>query len=152
MKNIELLIQKALKNERKMQGRDQKCDCPTPTDLYHYTVRKLNQKEKYKIEKHISECYFCLEQIVFKNDLTNRKERKMKKTDNIKLLIHKNKWLIGCITLFSLSFIYHKFFFQFIAASLITGIKWAIDNKKSDTFITVLGNEKTESKYLTKRR
>jgi len=51
--------------------------------------------------------------------------------------IWENRWLVGAVILFALSFIVRKYFWQLTVAAGIAGVKWALDSSYARTLIMI---------------
>lgn len=106
--------------------------CIPLNDLSDYAEGSSSRQERELIEKHIADCYYCLDKVVSVRDginfINKRKGFKLKK---------EHLLLSLTILCFALSFILSKYFLQFLAATIILGIKWIVDSKSSRMLITV---------------
>lgn len=62
-------------------------------------------------------------------------------------------WLAGMLVSFLLSFVFGRFFLQFLAATLLFGVKWIVDQKAMRTQILIykaLQEEQGEQKVLAR--
>ncbi len=110
--------------------------CPTDENLSEYVSGVITPENRTYIEKHLSICSKCRKTVVKAFNII--KEPKM-----IHFLkhIHKkiiaDKWLISSAMFLILSFVFKEYFFQFLIASLLTGIKWIIDSKTTKLLIMI---------------
>jgi len=56
---------------------------------------------------------------------------------NIASYVKKNIWLFTCLFVFILSFIFKKYFMQFLILSTVFGLRWALDSINSKTLIMI---------------
>lgn len=107
-------------------------DCPSLKEICDYASGLLPLEKKKAIESHLAGCYHCLDMVTSIHDgikFYNPKRRyKMKKED---------LFLIMAIISFLLSFIFSRYFLQFLTATIIFGIKWIVDSKSSKTLIMI---------------
>ena len=126
-------------------------DCPSEAVLAGYLGNSLKQKEK--VETHISECLYCLEQLNLahqaqkafsKGNLPSSGQKivdKAKKISSLAPAKSKRKgsiWLVATLIAFILSFLVPRYFLQFLAAAVILGIKWALESDAAKTLIMIL--------------
>lgn len=121
--------------------------CPNETKLSEYLGGKLPRGEEQLLAEHIKQCYWCIEQL----DLAQRarsildiKERKMRLAGrkgmirtNLINWIKKNKWLVGAAIAFILSFVFSRYFLQFLILTLLMGIKWIFTTGGTKTVIMI---------------
>ena len=160
MDKLEKLIKEYLKNNLGLEKNDKTVDCPDEVILVEYLDTGLD-KEKYQyIEHHIAGCGFCLSQLslasqsklIYKQGgfepapqtLINKTksqlgiyESESNTKNNKKKMIKKQLFLLGAIIFFILSFIFPKYFFQFLVGTLILGIRWAFESESGRTLIMV---------------
>jgi hypothetical protein len=161
MDKIEKLIKEYLKGNLGLGQAYKTSDCPDEGLLVQYLEAKLD-KEKYQaLEYHIAGCGFCLSQLsiasqsklmhkqgsfesVPQNLINKTKSRlgigenKGNSKDNKRKIIKKQLFLLGAIIFFVLSFIFPKYFAQFLVGTLILGIRWAFESESGRTLIMVL--------------
>lgn len=135
--------------------------CPDETTLSAYLNGALHEEEVRLVEEHISDCHFCLENIraayegekLYKEgdlpdstkELINKAKGVAKLKTNTKRL-KRNFWLFGTILAFALSFIFPKYFVQFLVAALILGLKWVFESENARTLIMVLDSWRRHSR------
>ena len=61
-------------------------------------------------------------------------------------------WLLGMVVSFSLSFVFPRFFLQFLAAALLFGVKWIVDQKATRPQILIYKALLKEDDELISRR
>jgi len=161
MDKAEKLIKKYLEGQIGLDRADKTSDCPSEEILVEYLNGVLD-KEKYQfIEHHIAGCGFCLSQLnlASQSQLMDKQEtfelvpqKLINKTKSF-LGVHgnvnslkRNKtrikkarlFLAGAVIFFILSFIFPKYFMQFLVVTLILGIRWAFESEGGRTMIMVL--------------
>jgi len=107
-------------------------DCIPFEKLYDYTNGTLPLRIREGIESHLAKCYYCLDMVVSIHS-------------GIENSYYKRRWGLKKETLFLLmavicflsSFIFSRFFLQFLTATTILGIKWIVDSKSSRMLITI---------------
>ena len=92
-------------------------------------------KKREKIESHLAGCYHCLDKLAAIHDglkfikrKSTKRRRKMKREDLI---------LFMAVISFIGSFIFRGYFLQFLAATILLGIKWIVDTKSNKMLIMV---------------
>ena len=107
-------------------------DCLSLDELCGYAEGALSAQERGKIERHLAECYRCLDILVSIYDGT----KKIAKTRRVKLK-KEHIFLVVAIIAFALSFIFSRYFLQFLTATIVFGIKWIVDSKSTKTLIMI---------------
>ncbi len=135
------LIKKYLTDKRTAAGPRRSKDCPSEATLNAYMEGSISKAESEKITQHISQCLFCLELIeqASRQDMSIREPGPSRETVQRAIEIAKRQnlikpyyrlkkhlWLIGTIVSFGLSFVFSRYFLQFLILALILGIKWAV--------------------------
>lgn len=139
--------------------------CPDEAALSAYLSGALDRQEAENIEAHIADCPFCLEslktayeadKLYSEGSFPESSEKLKRKAKSIaaagarKKRVSKNLWLIATIAAFTMSFIFPRYFAQFLVAALILGLKWVSEGENARTLIMVLdawrhhSNEKDE--------
>jgi hypothetical protein len=130
-------------------------NCLDEKTLSSYLDERLLQKERKTIEAHISECKHCLSLLL----VAYESERFSKKcpqvlNDKIKRRLglkgkrarSELKWLFGALSLFILSFIFRRYFLQFLIASSVLGFKWAMEGEGAKRAVMIFkGMHKSET-------
>lgn len=131
--------------------------CPDEATLSSYLGGMLEEPEVRLIEAHVSNCHFCLENIraayvgdnLYKGrSLPNSTEKLINKAKGIAKLSTKNKrfkknlWLFGTVISFALSFIFPRYFVQFLVAALILGLKWVSESEGVRLLIMALDSRR----------
>jgi hypothetical protein len=110
--------------------------CPTEELLSEYLGGDIAGEERERVEKHLVSCAKCRRLVAEAHDI-------IKKPDTGEILnvlkrrVRENLWFGGSISALLLSFIFPKYFFQFLVACLLMGGKWVIDSKTTRTLIMV---------------
>jgi hypothetical protein len=107
-------------------------DCLSFDELCSYAEGALPTQERGKIERHLAECYRCLDILVSIHDGT----KKIAKTRRV-ILKKEHMFLAVAIIAFTLSFIFSRYFLQFLTATIVFGIKWIVDSKSTKTLIMI---------------
>jgi hypothetical protein len=168
MERAQELIKKYLSGNLGLGKNEKGPDCLDEAVLSDYLAGAVDEAVRKRIEYHLAGCGFCLSQLSIAFDSANiagskqslRPPRKIieslksrlgigpAKADKKKFLfrIGKNGFFLGAaIICFILSFIFSRYFMQFLVATLILGIRWAFDSQGGHTFITVLDTWRQQS-------
>ena len=113
-------------------------DHPTDVALADYLDRLLTSGERKAIEAHLAVCDDCLAKTVcaYESVKTFNKNIRSNKR-KAKYMGKMNLYLILAIVSFVLSFIVPRFFLQFLAATLLLGIKWVADSKTTKMLVMI---------------
>ncbi len=135
--------------------------CPDEAALSAYLNGTLSEPETEVIEKHIAACHLCLENLrtaylgdkLYKEmNLPDSTKELINKAKGIAKLNSKNKrlkknlWLFATALAFTMSFIFPRYFVQFLVAALILGLKWVFESENARTLIMVLSSLRRHSK------
>ena len=124
---------------------------PPETALADFLSGALTKEERADIENHIGSCGECLTRAVSAYEAVKRFEKEKKgKIDIMKKI---NIYLMLAIASFILSFAVPQYFIQFLAATLLLGIKWIVDSKSTKMLVMIYeawkrGGEKEASHIL----
>jgi hypothetical protein len=135
--------------------------CLSEKVLSSYLDKKVTSEERQKIEAHIAECRHCLGLLLLAYE-SQRFSRKCPAAlkDKIKRKIglrekkgrSELKWLFGALFFFALSFIFRRYFLQFLIASAVLGFKWSMEGEAAKQVIMIFkGIEKKEKKFERKK-
>jgi len=125
--------------------------CPKEHVLNNYLLGALEESERIDTEKHIANCHTCLYRISEAYEVLNESKMKRIKELFMKAKIKLNMWLIGSIVMFLLSFLIRRYFIQFLAAAMLLGLKWIIDNRNTRMLIMIYDAWKRGGKKETDR-
>ena len=168
MDKAEKLIKKYLKGEIGLERADKTLDCPSEKILVEYLNGALNKEKYQSIEHHLAGCGFCLNQLNLASQsqimdkqgsfelapqkLVNKTKSFLGVYDNAdkvkrnKTRINKARFfLAGAVIFFILSFIFPKYFMQFLVVTLILGIRWSFESEGGRTMIMVLDSWRQHS-------
>lgn len=138
-------------------------DCPSEELLLKYLNNELPEHRIIKIREHVGGCIFCIESIssiqrwndqkilsefldVPSKSLEAMKKKVCKDKEGILERLKRQKWLILSMAAFGASFLVKRYFFQFLFAALIFGIKWAVDSANKKAFVMVYRAWKDKNK------
>jgi hypothetical protein len=160
MKNTEKLIKGYLEGKLGLDKTNKTIDCPEEGVLIEYLNGQLNKERSQFVEHHLAGCGFCLSQLSLayqsqhmdrQNSFEPASQKLIDKTKS-SLGVHKradklkvsktrskkaNFFLAGAIIPFILSFIFPKYFIQFLVVTFVLGIRWAFESEGGRTMIMV---------------
>lgn len=135
-------------------------NCLDDKTLSSYLDKKLSDAERQNIEAHISECNHCLELLLvayeaqhgFKKPPPLLKEKIRKKLGlSQKKKQQELKWLFSALALFILSFVFRRFFLQFLVAAGILGFKWVMEGEGAKRVIMIFKDMQKEEKKVERK-
>jgi len=154
MKQFEDMIKAALKDDLKGLSLQKKPDCPTASRLADYLGGSIRGKDKSGIESHLAGCPACTEDLVLAQKASSmytntRSGRKGPSSRGLK----KHVWIILALVCFAGSFLYSRYFLQFLAATLILAAKWIFETVNARILIMIYdawkkGGEKEVGRVL----
>jgi len=136
-------------------------DCPNEKILSSYLDERLPEGERSKIESHISECNRCLDFLLVSFEAQGKKRKcpallkeKIRKRMGLKEKKKRPelKWLFGAIALFILSFVFKRFFLQFLTASAILGFKWVMEGEAARRVVMIFKGIEAKEKDTEAKR
>ena len=155
MEQFETIIKLALKEDLKTLSLNKSPDCPSESELAEYLGGHLLRKKRNDIESHLSSCMACMEDLILARKAANLDTKKgpAAKNKNFKNWLKKNSWLFLALISFFLSFIYSRYFIQFLVATLVLSGKWIFETVNARILIMIYdawkrGGEKEVSKIL----
>jgi len=122
---------------------------PKEAELADYLSNTLTGEGRKRIEDHIACCNDCLDNVVSAHEsvkiFKKRKAGVMKKI---------NVYLILAIISFIFSFVFQRYFVQFLTAALLLGLKWVSDAKSTKMLVMIYeawkkGGDKEASRILS---
>ncbi|MBF0493655.1 MAG: zf-HC2 domain-containing protein [Candidatus Omnitrophica bacterium] len=117
--------------------------CLSEEVLSGYMAGCGDKEERARIEEHLADCISCRELVLDAHEILKKnKTSAFWKDLAFALILHR--WFFVSFTCFILSFIMRKYFIQCLMASLIMGMKWALDLKTVKMLITVYENLRQE--------
>jgi hypothetical protein len=110
--------------------------CPSEEILSEYISGILSPEDRIGVEKHLASCDKCRKLVAETHDIINKCS--INEIKNALLCwIGKNRWLLGASVTFVCSFLFPKYFLQFLTACLLLGAKWIIDAKNTKMLIMI---------------
>ena len=115
-------------------------DCLNEDVLSSYLDEAISKEEHDRIEHHISNCNRCLDMLLVAYESQGRLRRcryaaglEKKVRDRLGFREKRKKtelkWLFSALSLFMLSFVFKRFFLQFLVAAGILGFKWVMEGE-----------------------
>ena len=124
-------------------------DCPSELELSDYLKNRLSREKEDSLLEHIARCPHCLSLL----ELAQREAAEEKAQDkptpemigrarNImqkkpKKTIFNYKWQVLAFISFVLSFVFTRYFLQFLVLAVIFSIKWIFDAGSTRTLIMI---------------
>jgi len=137
-------------------------DCLDENTLSLYLDNEMTEVQRDRIDRHISECRDCLDLIVvawdaqrFSKKLHLRKlNEKIKDKLGLKRRVTSEvKWFCAMLVLFVSSFLFKRYFLQFLVGASICGFKWAMEGEAARRVIMIFkGIDKKEKEFERKSR
>lgn len=134
--------------------------CLDEKTLSSYLDERISEPERNKIEAHVSQCNRCLDFLVLAYEAQGSKQKcppLLKEKIKARLGLRQRKgraelkWLFGALFVFALSFVFKRFFAQFLVAAAILGFKWVMEGESAKRAIMIFkGIEKSEKKIERK--
>jgi len=110
--------------------------CLSEELLSEYLAGCLTETVKEHVEKHLCVCSDC-RRLVVETYETVSQDRVRQKWKVMARRVKSIGWLIGACIFFVLSFLFPKYFAQFLVACFIMGAKWIVDSKATRLLITI---------------
>ncbi|MBU1147455.1 MAG: zf-HC2 domain-containing protein [Candidatus Omnitrophica bacterium] len=134
--------------------------CPNEKELSSYLDSAISGAEREKIEAHAANCGKCLDLLTLAYEAGSSSQKcpgalkeRIRKTLGLRQKKSRSelKWLFGTIIMLALSFVFKKYFLQFLAASLILGFKWAMEGEAAKRTIMIFkGMQQVQKKVERK--
>ncbi len=147
-------------------------ECLSELVIHRYLEKKNDPKERERVEKHLLECYDCLQIMAdvskakwmfekgeFKSpsgfSWTSRLKKELPPQKNLAPKRQPWGWLAAATVSFLCSFIFHRYFIQFSVATLLFGIKWIVETRATKVLIAIQdawrrGDRQTAEELLEK--
>jgi len=136
--------------------------CPDEVVLSSYLDEGLSAVERGRIEQHVAGCARCLDLLVVAYE-SGRGARKCPRVLQNKIkarlglrqrkAIPGLKWLFASIALLLLSFVFKKYFLQFLIVAAILGFKWVMEGEGARKVVMIFkGMREEETSDLPKHR
>ncbi len=128
--------------------------CLDEKKLSSYLDQALSTGERNEIEEHIAYCNNCLDLLLVAYEAQKSPKKcpavlrqKIKARLGIRATKKRSelKWLVAALFLFALSFVFKKYFLQFLVAATVLGVKWVMEGEAARRAIMIFkGIQKTE--------
>ncbi|MFH1394721.1 MAG: zf-HC2 domain-containing protein [Candidatus Omnitrophota bacterium] len=125
--------------------------CPTENLLSEYISGVLPFKTALLIERHLASCAKC-RLLISETHSVAKQSDPLKALSLLRACICRNFCLIGAVFSLGASFIFHKYFMQFLIVTLLLGTKWITASKAVQTFITIYKTQKNENTHTKNNR
>jgi len=135
-------------------------DCLDEKTLSSYLDMRISELQRREIEAHMAECKHCLDLalVAYEAEGASQKcppllKQKIRKALGLKQKRARTelKWLFGALFLFILSFVFRRFFLQFLIASAVLGFKWAMEGEGAKRVVMIFkGVQKDEKNFERK--
>lgn len=110
--------------------------CPTEELLSEYLSGCLPHEDRLQLERHLAGCDACRKLLVEAHEVL--KEPHLYEVGrNILNMIKNNYWLGGAVASLFLSFVFRRYFLQFLTASLVMSTKWIVGSKMQNTLVVI---------------
>ncbi|MFH1877490.1 MAG: zf-HC2 domain-containing protein [Candidatus Omnitrophota bacterium] len=110
--------------------------CPSEETMSRYLSGTMLPEDRALFEKHLVSCAECRKLIIEAYEIVKSPDPAEIK-NRVLVWARQNAWLLAAIFSLSASFIIQKYFFQFLTASFILGVKWIIDSKAARILIMI---------------
>lgn len=111
--------------------------CPEEHLLNAYLTDGLKDTERETVEKHIASCPYCIYRIAEAYEVLGQRQPQKLLEDFMNLIKKTNIWLVSCVFMFIMSFIFPRYFMQFLIGTLLCGTKWIVDSKNTKMLIMI---------------
>jgi hypothetical protein len=161
--NIDRLIKEYL--EKTMFNSDKENmhlqNCPNELELCDYLENRLNPEKQKQVLEHITECSHCLCLLALtqrtiqeskdfpSHEMIKRAKNIMPKKSKKKILNYM--WPIFTFISVGLSFIFTRYFIQFLVLAVIFGVKWVFDTGSTQTLIMIYEAWRKKDKTTAQR-
>ena len=119
--------------------------CPTEEMLGEYVSGFISPHDRSEIERHIADCENC-------RSLVSEAHEAMRSMDipeirsKVRIFAARHFWLLTGTAFFLTSFIFSGYFFQFLAVSVLCGLKWIVDSRNTRTVIMIKDSKEPSEK------
>lgn len=161
MRKIEEYLKSYLKKE--LSSIEKTPQCLDEEAVLDYLEHKLDGQKHKDVEKHLSQCNFCLSQLnlafeVKKSGIGRKVPFRL--INKAKALLNngkhanhsggsrrmrKNLFLAGAVIFFIISFLLPRYFMQCLVVTLILGMRWVFESENGRTLIMVLNSWRRHS-------
>ncbi len=146
-REVDKLFKEYLEKEMSDLAVSPSLDCPSELELSDYLEKRLSKQKESLFLEHIANCPHCLSLL----ELAQRaKERKQDQPTAEMIIRAKNivqkrstktifkyKWQVFAFISFILSFVFTRYFLQFLILAVVFSIKWIFDTGSTRTLIMI---------------
>ncbi|MGB2630974.1 MAG: zf-HC2 domain-containing protein [Candidatus Omnitrophota bacterium] len=117
--------------------------CLSEEILSEYLAGVLPEEDRGWVEGHIAECTRCRKLLAESHEVLKKRDIEdiFRKIFNI---VKNNLWFAGAMSALALSFVFPKYFLQFLVACLLMGAKWIMDTKNAKMLVMIYDAWKRE--------
>lgn len=149
MENIEHLLKRHLQNKESGCAVLPSPDCPSELELSDYLESRLSKEKEDLLLEHIADCPHCLSLLELAQASAKEKGKDKPSAEMIrraKDIIQKRpgkktlfnyKWQILAALAFILSFIFTRYFLQFLILAVVFSLKWIFEAGSTRTLIMI---------------
>ena len=135
--NIDRLIRDSIFKKIDKRGLRRSEGCPFEIVLNDYLAGKMSIGRRVVLEKHFVNCGFCLEQLDLAQKALKRKGGRKNMKEKLQHFSKKWGWFSGMAVSFGISFLFRRYFLQFLVLTVIFGVKWVFEAGSTKTLIMV---------------
>ena len=110
--------------------------CPNETILSEYLAGCIPEKERDAVEAHLAACAGCRTLIAEAYEVAEGSVFYRLRARAI-VFFKAYKWLLGAFAALTLSFLYRKYFLQFLFVFAVMGFKWIAESKTARVLVLV---------------
>ena len=124
--------------------------CPSEETLAEYISGLLKEEERSAVEEHLTKCKSCRKLAMEAHAIISTPDAGRIKR-KIAGYLRKNVWIITSGLFLLCSFIFRRYFLQFLALTVISALKWIIDSRNTRMLIMIHEAWKHGDKEKTNR-
>lgn len=110
--------------------------CPSDEELAEYLAGSLPHSSRPAVEEHLASCPKCRSVVSEAYDVLQTPSLKAFAA-SFAMKLKDNLWLLPSASFLALSFIFKRYFLQFLSASVICAVKWIIDSRATNLLIMI---------------
>lgn len=112
-------------------------NCPDEVTLSNYLTGNLKDDRLNELEEHLGSCPYCIYKLAEAKETVNEFLSQQKEKGFFSQMKKINIWITLSIIMFILSFIFPRYFMQFLVGAVLFWTKWVVDNKNTKMLITI---------------
>ncbi len=146
--NLDRLIKQYLESKISHTEAMSLSSCPSELELCDYLQNRLTQEKKHLLSEHIANCPRCLSLLKLAQE---SREGKIEDRPTPEMIIRAQnivrrrpqrtifnyKWQICAGLSFTLSFVFTRYFLQFLILAVIFSLKWIFDTGSTRTLVMI---------------